>query len=320
MTVQPEVTVIEANEVQVVRVLEPGSIWLVDDGAPSGSAGKVGDLYLDNENGDVWGPKTAAGWGAEPSANISPRELPETGDTGDLLVKTSTGVTYTDSPTVDKLALDQAAAETAGTAEFAWSVDNGTVELGLLNNIISHVGQDTIVLCRNNSNTTTISKGTAVMFAGTTGSSGRIKVAPMVANGTYPGYVFFGITMQAIAGAADGYVMTFGKIRNVNTNAYLDGDILWCNPATPGGLTKTEPQAPNLKLAVAAVIHAANNGTIMVRATTGSRLADLHDVESNLGKDPLDTLHWNGTSQRWETTNRLTLLEQRVTAIEESLP
>jgi len=128
--------------------------------------------------------------------------------------------------------------------------------------------------------------------------------------------VFFGVTDQAIAGASDGYVTVFGKIRGINTSAYVNGDILWCNPAVAGGFTKTEPQAPNLKLAVAAVINAANNGTIFVRWTTGSRLQDLHDVEANGTKDNGDTLEWVAASSRWQATDRLTLLEQRVTALE----
>ena len=199
--------------------------------------------------------------------------------------------------------------------QLAWNADEGTLELGK-GGVSNYIGAETMVLCRNNSNTVTIPKGTAVMFAGTLGASGRLKVAPMVADGTYPGYVFFGVTDQAIAGASDGYVTVFGKIRGVNTNAYIDGDILWCNPAVPGGFTKVEPQAPNLKLAVAAVINAGNNGTIFVRWTTGSRLQDLHDVEANGSKQNGDTIVWNAASSRWQPSDRITLLEARVTALE----
>jgi hypothetical protein len=195
------------------------------------------------------------------------------------------------------------------------TTEDQTLHLGLVGDITAHLGAETIVLCRNNSNSVTIPKGTAVMFAGTVGASGRLKVAPMVSDGTLPGYVFLGVTDQAIAGAADGYVTTFGKIRGINTNAYVDGDILWCNPAVAGGFTKVEPQAPNLKLAVAAVVRATNNGTIFVRSTAGARLKDLHDVE--VGTPTNDqVLAWNSATSRWEPTNRLTLLEARVTALE----
>lgn len=240
------------------------------------------------------------------------------GATNDLLVKSSDqdyDSEWTDQPIVDKLRFDLAAAETVGTGEIAWNADEGTLELGK-GGISNYIGQETMILCRNASNTTTIPKGTAVMFAGTVGASGRLKVAPMVANGTYPGYVFFGVTDQAIAGASDGYVTVFGKIRGINTSIYEDADFLWCDPANPGGFTKTEPQAPNLKLAVAAVIRAANNGTIFVRWTTGSRLQDLHDVEANGSKSNQDILNWNSGTNRWEPSDRLSLLESRVAALE----
>lgn len=187
--------------------------------------------------------------------------------------------------------------------QIAWNADEGTLELGKLGGVSNYVGAETMVLCRNASNTTAIPKGTAVMFAGTLGASGRLKVQPMIANGSVPGYVFFGVTDQAIAGASDGYVTVFGKIRGINTSAYQDGDILWCNPAVAGGFTKVEPQAPNLKLAVAAVVRAGNNGTIFVRWTTGARLKDLHDVEANGSTSDGDVLAWNQASQRWQPAN-----------------
>ena len=202
-------------------------------------------------------------------------------------------------PTVDALGFALDAGITVGAGQLAWDTQDQTLHLGLVGGITAHLGSETIVLCRNNSNSVTIPKGTAVRFAGSVGNSGRLKVAPMVADGTLPGYVFFGVTDQAIAGAADGYVTTFGKIRGINTSAYVDGDILWCNPAVAGGFTKVEPQAPNLKLAVAAVVNAANNGIIFVRSTAGARLRDLHDVEVGTPTDG-QVLAWNAAATRWQ--------------------
>ena len=138
----------------------------------------------------------------------------------------------------------------------------------------------------------------------------------MISDGRLPGYVFFGITLQAIASASDGYVSVFGKIKGINTQDYEEGDILWCDPTTPGGLINVEPAAPNLKLAVAAVISKKNNGSIFVRWSTGSRLQDLHDVEANGSKVDGDVLEYDSATSRWQPTNRLTLLEARVAALE----
>ena len=323
MSVTPEITVVEADEVQVVRVLEPGSVWIVGDGVPDPEVGKVGDLYLDAISGDIYGPKASSGWGAEPVANITPSsQIPAGGAVGSLLVKNSAtdyDITFTDQPTVDKIGFDQAAAESVGVGEVAWNDGEGTLDVGMKNGVVNQLGQELVLPCRNGGSTT-LANGTAVRFAGTIGNSGRLVVDKMVANGTYPGYVFFGITTQSIAAGQDGYVTVFGKVRGINTNAFEEGDILWCNPAIPGGLTRTEPEAPNLKLAVAAVISKATNGILMVRADTGCRLMDLHDVDANGTKDDLDILNWNDTTNRWEPTDRLTLLEQRVTAIENTLP
>jgi hypothetical protein len=252
------------------------------------------------------------------AVEVNQAGVPPGGNPKDVLVKSS-GTDYhsewTATPEVDALQFDLTVGFTPGNGQVAWNADEGTLELGK-GGISNYIGQETMVLCRNASNTVTIPKGTAVMFAGTLGASGRLKVAPMVADGSFPGYVFFGVTDQAIAGASDGYVTVFGKIRGVNTSAYVDGDVLWCNPAVAGGFTKVEPQAPNLKLAVAAVVSARNNGVIFVRWTTGARLQDLHDVEANGTKDDGDTLEWVASANRWQPTDRLTLLEARVTALE----
>ena len=191
------------------------------------------------------------------------------------------------------------AALSAAQGQLTWNADEQTLDLGKGGGVTLQLGSEQLSLVRN-STASAIPNGTAVMFAGTLGNSGRLLVAPMVADGTYPGYVFFGITTQAIAAGADGFVTTFGKVRQVNTSAFTEGAILWCNPAVPGGLTQTEPQAPNLKLPVAAVISSKVNGILMVRSDTGRRLQDLHDVEANGSKADGDVLTYVAATGRWE--------------------
>ncbi len=204
-----------------------------------------------------------------------------------------------DPRTLNTLGFALNAAATADPGVVTWNADEQTLDLGVASGVTIPWGQAHKLLCRNGIGTT-IAKGRAVMFAGTLGNSGRLLVAPMVANGTYPGYVFLGVTTQSIASGADGFVTTFGKIRGVDTRTYSEGAILWCNPSTPGGFTATEPQAPNLKLAVAAVVSSAAQGILMVRWDTGRRLQDLHDVEANGGTQDGDVLTWVAANDRWE--------------------
>jgi hypothetical protein len=141
----------------------------------------------------------------------------------------------------------------------------------------------------------------AVMFLETLGASGRVLVAPMIADGTYPGYVFLGLAAEDIASGEDGNIISYGKLKGYNTSLLPEQAILWCDPVVPGGLTVTEPVAPNLKLPIAAVVSSKNNGTLMVRWSTGNRLQDLHDVEINGARQDGDTLVWVAENQRWES-------------------
>lgn len=240
------------------------------------------------------------------------------GITRDVLEKAS-GADYhtrwTSTPEHDALGFDLTAAYSVAQGQLAWNADEQTLDLGKGGGVVLQLGSETLMLCRN-STATEIGNGTAVRFAGTLGNSGRLLVAPMIADGSLPGYVFFGIATADIASGADGFVTTFGKVRQVDTRDFEEGEILWCDPATPGGLINVEPQAPNLKLPIAAVISKATNGVLMVRADAGRRLMDLHDVEANGAKQDKDVLNWNASANRWEVTDRLTLLEARVAALE----
>ena len=227
---------------------------------------------------------------------------PPGGNIGDLVVKAS-GTDYdtvwTDAPTVDKLGLDLTAAETVSTGQLAWNATEGTIDVGLLHGSVNQIGQEVQLLCTNSATSLTITDGMGVMFTGGNSSTLRLEVQPMQANGDLPGYVFFGIATQTIAPGATGYITTFGKVRGLNTSAYPEDSILWCDPVNPGQFVLTEPIAPQLKIAAAAVIKShATEGVLMVRADTGQNLSDCHDVETDTAQDT-DYLGWSEDMQHW---------------------
>jgi hypothetical protein len=154
----------------------------------------------------------------------------------------------------------------------SWNADEETLDL-IQNGATLQLGQETQVHVRNNSGAT-IGNGVPVMATGTLGASGRITVAKM--DGTVPNNAMYmiGIATEDIPNGTDGKVTVFGKVRSVNTNdtsiftgTIADGDVLYIDPDTAGKLTKTAPAFPKLHMPVAFVIHAASNGTIMVRVT-----------------------------------------------------
>ena len=232
---------------------------------------------------------------------------PPGGNAGDLVIKAS-GVDYdtawTDAPTVDKLGLDLTAAETVTTGQIAWNATEGTVDIGLLNGATNQLGQETQLLCTNSASTITIANGMAVMFTGANSSTLRLEVQPMDATGDLPGYVFFGVATQTIAPGATGYITTFGKVRGVNTSAFPEDSLLWCDPVNAGQFVLIEPVAPQLKIAAAVVIKShPTDGVLMVRADTGQNLSDCHDVEVNGGAFDTQYLGWSETYQHWQPYN-----------------
>ena len=93
-------------------------------------------------------------------------------------------------------------------------------------------------------------------------------VAPFKADGSIPSRYYLGVMTQDVFSGTDGKATTFGKIRNIDTSAWNDGDVLYCSPTTPGELTNMKPSTPNYVIPTAFVIHAATNGTIAVRVPT----------------------------------------------------
>ncbi|NBW18856.1 MAG: hypothetical protein EBR82_63870, partial [Caulobacteraceae bacterium] len=187
----------------------------------------------------------------------------------------------------------------ASEQELKYSADKGYLQYGGLDSVqipllpgIWYVRNDTSV---------TIPKGTVVRASGTLGASGRIKVKHMIANGTIPAMYVLGIAMQDIAVGADGYVMTQGKIRQVNTQAYSEGAVLYADVDTLGGLTQTEPGNGYLKLPIAFVVHSASNGTLAVRIDAGSSLHDLHDVDT-AGRANGSVLRYDSALKYWKAS------------------
>ena len=228
-------------------------------------------------------------------------------DTGgvanDLVVKqsgTDYDTAWSDEITVDKLTLDTLAAETLTTAgEVAWDVDVETALIQLNANTALHVGQEQFFHVKNQTGST-ITKGTAVRASGTVGGSGRILIAPFLADGTYPSQVFMGVVTEDIADGTDGFVTQFGLLKGVNTASYSDFDILYASDSVAGGyVANTPPTAPNNNIVVALVIDADANGSIFVRPTLGSSLANDELVDLS-GIVTGQTIIYNGVTGIFE--------------------
>ena len=91
-----------------------------------------------------------------------------------------------------------------------------------------------------------------------------------------------GLVTEDIGNNQEGYVTTFGLVRDINTSGSLqgevwsDGDVLYLSASSAGGLTKN---APSKQVIIGFVVHAhSSQGSIFVR---------IHDILASTGAVPL---------------------------------
>jgi hypothetical protein len=164
------------------------------------------------------------------------------------------------------------------TAKMRWDSELGTVVLGMYDQVPNEIGFKNFWLVKNQTGST-IAKNSLVYASGTLGASGRISVSKFIANGTIDAKYLLGITAHDLTDGEDGYVISFGKIRQVNTDTFADGAILYPSPTVAGVWTDVEPIAPDLDMPIGFCINSSsNNGTIAIRVASGYKLNELHDV------------------------------------------
>jgi len=180
---------------------------------------------------------------------------------------------------VDSLFFDTSVSpNNVDTAKMRWDSELGTVVLGMYDQVPNELGFKNFWLVKNQTGST-IAKNSLVYASGTVGASGRILVSKFIANGSIDAKLLLGITAHDLTNGEDGYVISFGKIRQVNTDTFADGAILYPSPTTAGVWTDIEPVAPNIDMPIGFCINSSsNNGTISIRVASGYSLNELHNV------------------------------------------
>ena len=179
-----------------------------------------------------------------------------------------------------------------------WDADDETVDI-ILNGYTMKIGEDLFYPVKNQTGST-IAKGTAVRFNGTVGASGRLLIAPFIANGSVASNRFMGVTAEEILNGEDGKVLYFGRVRGINTNAFNEGDILYASTTVAGGYQTAIPSAPNNIVLVAAVVtKSINQGTIFVRPVLASNLNTDEAVKLTSVADK-NLLQYQSATSLWE--------------------
>ena len=295
----------------------------VQDAEPTGTkagqfwyAPTAGTLYV--YDGSEW-QEAGGGGGASVVVDSTAPAAPETGtvwlDTTDDTLKVYDDARWTPintwnalTSTVDEIPF-RILPPNGDLAQgvLAWDGTEETLSLGIANDSVLQIGQETLYHVQNASPTTAIANGTPVMYAGTVGASGKMYVAPWDGNVANV-KKFMGIATCPIpartSDAHTGYVTHFGKVRGINTTGtpvgevWASGQLLYLKKDA-GGLTNVAPTAPGPRTIVALVVNAHTNGTLFVRITHGSNLGDDELVQlSTLANR--HALLYDSTNRRFE--------------------
>lgn len=177
-----------------------------------------------------------------------------------------------------------------------WNNIEGTVDFPLNDEVTLQLGQEELFYAKASE---AISNGEVVMFAGAQGDHLLIQKADVTVPGFRQEWVI-GVATQDFANNDFGYVTSFGKVRELDTLAFNEGDLLWLSATTPGALTNVEPTKPACSVLVAAVTRShGTQGTIFVRPTTTSRIDELCNVSAATPNDG-DVLAWDAAQGIWK--------------------
>lgn len=165
-----------------------------------------------------------------------------------------------------------------GTLSFApgsmwWDQNDATVSIQMVDaDVILQLGQEMHTRAVNTTGSP-IPNGTIVYVDGA--SSGNPTVAIAQADDSATADKTIGVTTHEIAAGAVGYVTTSGKVRDLNTAAFVEGDQIWLSPTVAGAFTKVRPISPNRTIGMGEVLIAdAANGSVLVHVEKESRVVD----------------------------------------------
>jgi predicted heme/steroid binding protein len=225
-----------------------------------------------------------------------------------------------------QLTLDVSPTGTAAVATTRWNNTTGVSETTLKGgNVILKNGVDLVVRVVNKvTPNTTLTKAAyqAVRVSGAQGQ--RLAVAFAQANNDNNSADTLGIVIETIPTNQEGFIMTVGQLEDINTTGslqgetWVDGDVLYLSPTTPGALTNIKPVSTVGHIVVIGYVEYAhaNNGKIYVKIMNGWELDELHNVYIT---SPLNNqvLKYDSATSLWKNG---TITTGTVTSVDMSVP
>ena len=225
-----------------------------------------------------------------------------------------------------QIELDQSPTGTAGVAVTRWNDTIGSTETTLKGgSVVIKNGVDLVARVVNKvTPNTTLTKANyhAVRVSGAQGQ--RLAVEYAQANSDANSADTIGIVCENIATNQEGFILTVGQLEEINTTGslqsetWVDGDVLYLSPTTPGHLTNIKPTGLTGHIVVIGYVEYAHavHGKIYVKIMNGWELDELHNVyinPSTLANN--DVLTYDSASSLWKNkqSNYLQIVSKDIT-------
>jgi len=169
---------------------------------------------------------------------------------------------------------------------------------------------------------TTLTKAAyqAVRISGAQGQ--RLAVAFAQADNDNNSADTIGLVTETIATNQEGFIMTVGNLEEINTTGslqgetWVDGDVLYLSPTTPGALTNIKPTGATGHIVVMGYVEYSHaiHGKIYVKIMNGWELDELHNVYISSPADN-QVLQYESATSLWKNKTLATGLTVGTTTI-----
>lgn len=218
---------------------------------------------------------------------------------------------------VQYIEFDTSTVQAVSVGRLSWDIEYGTLDIGLAGgNANLLIGQREVMYIYNNSGVT-LPKGKVVEVTGAQGQRLAVKLAQ--ANNDANSATVLGVMLETVSVNNSGYVATNGIVREVNTGAFTDGQIVYLSPVSAGELTATKPVAPQHMVMIGYIVKGGSvgAGSLYVKTQNGYEIGELHDVKTSASSSIADgeVLAWNTSASVWTNSPALINAQASISAL-----
>lgn len=182
-----------------------------------------------------------------------------------------------------------------------WNETDHTLDLGTSNGLVTQqIGQELFIRVVNKTGAT-ISEGKLVRI---NGSQGNRPTATLAIGNVDASSQVIGMTTEDIANNQEGFVTTYGYVRQINTSAYPESTVLYLSATSAGEFTDTLTKPHHQDQIGIVTNQHANQGSVLIQISRHKSLGDLSDVIATSPRN-YNLLTYDSTNGYWKNADTL---------------